>query len=518
MTPRETLTHIADSWVSAASAMYGLRDALFPAAPTIGINLAGIADWSSEFPFQDVFATSRPWTSQQAGKPYGGGPPLTLDANGYPTALAGPDCFAESLMLTDMDGHAPAGPYLLSADGSGIIEFNGMAGGDVPVPAVSVPVTISPQAAFLALRITRTDPTNPVRNIRLLRPSGSSPLFADRFIARTKNWPVVRFMDWTNTNNSPQVAWIDRPKVTDCSWAWGRGVPWEIAVLAANQTGSDPWFCVPHMATDDYVRQMASLLAMSLRVPGKVYFEFSNECWNTQMPQQAWCVRQGVAAGLASDPFEAGVRYYSQRAVAVFRLIASAFPDRSRLVFVLSANHGDPRTQTWALTHQNAAASGFVDALGVAPYWGHGDQLGDLPTMTVPQILAAASATIDSNVALTTACKQVADANKVRLVGYEGGQSMVAPPALWGNTAVVQKLADANRDPGIAALYAKDLANWQRISGDVLCLFSSVSKYTAQGGQPNPAGCWGQLEYDDSTDSPKMAGVRQFLAGAAGKV
>src|SRR5688572_1747555 len=66
----------------------------------LGINLAAVADWSTELPFVDVFRTSREWISQsRTSGAWDTGEPLDLDADGWVRSLR-PDQFAMTLMCT----------------------------------------------------------------------------------------------------------------------------------------------------------------------------------------------------------------------------------------------------------------------------------------------------------------------------------------------------------------------------------------------------------------------------------
>jgi hypothetical protein len=81
-----------------------------PAKSRLGINLAGPADWGTEFPFVDVLRLSRQWISQKKGEKWGGGPKLERDSSGWVKRLE-PDGWAETPVLTG--GPAVAGDRLL---------------------------------------------------------------------------------------------------------------------------------------------------------------------------------------------------------------------------------------------------------------------------------------------------------------------------------------------------------------------------------------------------------------------
>src|SRR5207248_1234328 len=54
------------------------------------------------------------------------------------------------------------------------------------------------------------------------------------------------------------------------------------------QTGKDIWINIRASATDDYVRQLATLLHVRLNPALKIYIEHSNEVWNPLFGQNAY--------------------------------------------------------------------------------------------------------------------------------------------------------------------------------------------------------------------------------------
>jgi hypothetical protein len=86
----------------------------------VGMNLAGIAYYSSQFPFADMMKSGMGWASREDngtwGKPF---PSLTAD--GYPAALA-PGQHALNAVAWDGSRFAP-GRYVVLWDGDGSISF-----------------------------------------------------------------------------------------------------------------------------------------------------------------------------------------------------------------------------------------------------------------------------------------------------------------------------------------------------------------------------------------------------------
>jgi hypothetical protein len=202
-----------------------------PARPRLWINLAGASDGSSELPFVDVFRFSRPWVSQQEGKPWGQGPKLALDERGWVKKLD-PGCWAEAIMLT-LDGHYPAGRYTVLYDGRGMLDAMNSARVVDRAPG-RMTIEITPRhggnAAFL--KLAQTDPSDYVRNIRVLMPGVTEDAarkdpWNPAFLKLWRGMACVRFMDLMETNNSKVRTWADRPRLDDATFV-GRGVPVEL--------------------------------------------------------------------------------------------------------------------------------------------------------------------------------------------------------------------------------------------------------------------------------------------------
>jgi hypothetical protein len=101
-------------------------------------------------------------------------------------------------------------------------------------------------------------------------------------------------MDIVDMNNNQSVNWSDRPKPTDATYSRD-GVPWEDLIQLCNQVGSGIWVCVPVRATDDYVKQLATLLKNNLNPNAKIYVEYSNEVWNIAFDQGKYNLAQANA-------------------------------------------------------------------------------------------------------------------------------------------------------------------------------------------------------------------------------
>ena len=510
----------AACWSLAATAAAALvaapapTSAAAPAAkPALGINLAGPADFNTELPFVDVFRMSRPWISQRTGGEWGKGPPLELDEHGWVKRLE-PGCWAETPLCTVAPGHYPAGTYTVLYKGTGKLAFtNATVTREQPGR-----LTIEPDPAkggfFLQLR--ETDPADPVRDVRVVMPgferTYETDPFHPAFLARWRGTACLRFMDWMQTNNSPVKAWADRPTAARATFA-DRGVPVECAVDLSNRLDADPWFCMPHLADDAYVRQFATLVKASLDPSLKVYVEWSNEVWNGQFEQAIYAGRRGVELGLgdAAKPWEAGWRYTAVRSVEIFKIWEDVFGGRERLVRVLPSISANAYVARQIVTFRDAYK--HADALAIAPYLSvnvvpDGEALTTpvVRAWTVDQLLDHVERhALPESVGWVRENKRVADEFGLRLVAYEAGQHMVGVRGGENDEAVTRLLHAANAHARMGRIYDAYLTAWAAEGGDLLCHFSSVSAWSKWGS-------WGALQHydDDPRLSPKFLSLSRW--------
>lgn len=478
----------------------------------MGINLAGPADWATELPFVDVFRTSRPWVSQRKGSPYGQGPALELDEWGWVKKLE-PGCFAETPLCTISGGHFPGGVYTVLYAGEGEIAFRG----DVKI-VESRPgrlrIEVDSSRGGFALQLTKTNAADYVRDIHVIMPgfedTWQQEPFHPAFLNRWRGMACFRFMDWMHTNGSEIAHWSDRPELRHATFS-KRGVALEWMIDACNRVGVDPWFCMPHLADDDFVRHFAEMVRERLDPNRKIYIEYSNEVWNGQFPQSRYAGQQGVKLGLgpADKPWEAGWHFTATRSMEIFRVWEEVFGGHDRFIRVLPSQSGNTAVSEGVLGFRDAAK--HADALATAPYMpfsvGRG-KLADLgermKDWTVDELLDyfEESAFKDSLVRMDKD-KAVADKYGLKLMAYEGGQHMVAfvkNPEL--TRQITATMHAANRHARMGDMYRRYFDHWAEIGGDTFAVFSSISRWSNHG-------AWGQAEFYDSTpeEYPKLDAV-----------
>src|SRR5690349_20262620 len=410
--------------------------------PGLGLNLTAPVDWTTEWPFVDLFRTSREWISQKVGAPYGQGPALSLDADGWVTRLD-KDSYAQSAILTNDTGWYPKGKFVVTWTGQGDVSIWG--DGTTSNRTANRFEYEMGKAGNHFLQITATTPGDYVRDIHMWLPgfekTGAAQEFSPQFLQRLRGLKTLRFMDWMNTNNSTQVTWDQYP--TEHSARQSKGVAPQIMTRLANRVGADAWFAMPHRADDNWVRQFATAVRDSLSPDRKVYIEYSNEVWNSQFDQSRWAHDQGMAQHLYTVGWEwqAELHWQAQRSAEIFRIWRDVFGADAdkRLVRVLATQAGNPTGGEAVLSWNDAYKE--ADAVAIAPYFTcDGNYLGN-GKLTNPGLPSAAAAVLRAGVnAVLDNCQRAID-NEIRdwitkyraladkyglaLVGYEGGQHLV---------------------------------------------------------------------------------------------
>lgn len=460
----------------------------------VGMNLAPVVDYGTNLPFVDVFKSSRKWIEK--------GGDVRFDAAGYPRLRPGQS--VDTLMLREIDGRYPWGDYVVTYAGQGKVEMNQFdVMGVVDTKPGRIDVMVSPANAGLLLQVQSSSVADPVRDIHVWMPGfdDGEKTFHPPFVERLRPYPVIRFMEWQRTNGSPTVEWSDRPRVEDARYSTERGVPLEVMIDLANELGADPWFTIPHKASDAYVREFAKLVRGRLGSDRKVYVEYSNEIWNSMFQQSGYAREKGLAAGLSDDAFLAQLRFYSARAVDVMKIFEEVFSGTDRLVRVAGSQSATPWVSEKILEWKDAHES--FDALGIAPYFGGGfgkpETSSEISEWTTAKLLDALQAEIDGkNKDQIAAQAEIARRFGVDLVAYEGGQHLVGFNGAENEDLLTDLFINANRSPRMYDLYKRHLRHWTTQGGGLFVAFNDI-------GAPSKWGSWGALEYLDQplAEAPK---------------
>jgi hypothetical protein len=548
-----TMISTASSPVRAATS-YNANSAL-------GLNLAGVSYWTSEMPFLDNFKTCSGFsTHTSSGAATNEEQYLNLDADGWPislTAVNEPTAqqFTQlsTLILRNMpntpNGTYPAGQYIVRYQGQGTITyaFDAVKLANQSTPGRDVINVAKPTSGGIWITITSTDPNhtgNYLKNIQVVKAEQESALIAGQvfnpyFLNLVRNFRVLRFMDWFNTNGSTLSSWTSRPQQSYMTWGTAGGVPYEVAVQLANAISADAWINIPVMADNNYITQFATLVHSQLGGTQKVYVELSNEVWNPGFPQWAYANAQGQAtwpnAGSGADY---GNNWYGMRVAQTCDTWKSIWgSDASRVVCVMGSQGSVPWIATerlacslWTGPGNAPCANHGIGAVAIAPYFGYSvpsawtSQPDGGLTLFFASLYTQNDPSIPAGGGMAHIISQMA-ANPpaiaqyhLPLIAYEGGQGFVSfPHGMNANNtpnAMTNLFVAANNDPRMQAAYAQYLEGWKKIGGQLFMQFNDISPY-------NQYGEWGALQSIMQTTSPltsappKWQALQGFISGNA---
>jgi len=517
-----------------------------PATLSLGTNLNEIADWSTQLPFLDAFKSSREWITQCQDGESGCSnswstdeeEKLDLDEHGWVKSLPAPEDSPEytrvaTLLFRGVEPY-PGGQYVVLYDGEGTIEYRFNAAKD---EAASTPgrdvINVTPSKGGIYLIITSTDPNktgNYIRNIRVVQAkyenTYQSAVFNPDFIEKIKKFKALRFMDWMRANNSQQSEWANRPKIEDASYA-EKGAPVEVMVELANQLKVDPWFTLPHRATDEYITKFAEIVKDSLDPDLTIYLEYSNEVWNAQFKQFDWVAKNGSIRG-EKLPFQS----YGVKTAQMCDMWKGVFGEESnRVKCVMGTQTGNPWVAGQVLDCEKWKEAPCykhgIDALAITGYFS--GRLGDpkyettvtswLDDKNSDAFEKAITQLKNGSVLEDTDNDSVEDLRKtfdeysnivkekgLQLLVYEGGSHVVGIGKAVNNDKLTEFFIELHRRPEFYDLYTKMLEAWKDTEG-TRGLFMNFTDI----GKPTKWGSWGALEHVDQEGSPRYNALIDFI-------
>lgn len=507
--------------------------------PLLGAGGEGIRDWGRSNVYNDLIKQSRGFVVSTPT----GDRAANVDANGWPTEPA-----FWTIVHTVSVGSASTynGVYKLSFTGQGDVDPWWSIGGTVvnnkqynastntTTYDVRLNYTNADSDGYLVLRFQNL--TNGARNIRLLRPGVSTtnpPLFTTAFKNHAARFPVIRFMDWTETNFSEVVTWNDRTKPNAPSVATHTGVPWEHCIQLCNELDKDAWINIPAKADNNYLTQLAKLFKAQLEPGRKIYLEYSNEVWNFSFSQfghnrDATIAELDAGNSILAFPGELGKKsngeyenlwtfFYRRIAKrlleirAAFQAEYGAAAMNDTIRPVLAGQVVNPTTVEIGLDwmrRRGIYPGHYFYAIAGAPYFnlGSADQQTNL---TADQVLNALNAGIDDWIVeyrdgyrALERQSALARINGLRFMSYEGGPDTFGP-----NNIAAKK--SASLDPRMADLTERYLRGWYGLGGDLFMWFvMGATNYDTQ------YGTWGLTNDMSNQGAPKIVGVDRILNAA----
>lgn len=456
----------------------------------LGINLSQVNYFSREWVFVDAVKQSKPWVATNPnGNPFDTGETVETDINGWP--LLQPGTSAQTLMFSQMQGAYPTGEYICTYEGTGVLVFqwDGLAIDSEPG---RITVDVNPTNTGILMRIAESDPSDPIRNIKLWMPgfeNAQSP-FHPLFLQRMSKFKVLRFMDWGHTNEvTDTTTWSNRTRVSHVSQGGDNGVAIEYMIWLCNELDADPWFCIPHTADDIYITNFATLVRGHLEPERKIYLEWSNEVWNSRFDAYGYVEVQSDSSAYSPGWFD----YWANRLTNTFMIWNWVFAGQEdRLVRVAAGQAAN----VWVTRNLSTRLGDQVDAVACAAYFGEDGADFDATT-TAQQIISDAmnraipkKSTRFYNDHGDLASDLTEDLGRtIRLIGYEGGQHYADDNR---NVPFAQALLDMQYLPGMFSAYLMNLNAFEQAGADLICPFNYVDR-------PGNHGAWGHLEKQDES-------------------
>jgi putative intracellular protease/amidase len=521
---------------------------LLAANMAVGMNIERVTDYATDRMFTDAFKASRPWqpsvyntVTHTVTPDTTGLMPVSLDPHGWPTQLnqttniQGQLLRQEltTLMFFHVNGHYPAGTYTAQWDGAGTLQW----GGDVRVTQTGMTPDghhyallgdPTPGDQGIQMRIASMSSADPIRNIHVWLPDYNGQSFVGQvwhpgatfspfhplFLQRLSPFTTLRFMQDSETITSGVQHWSDRRPWDYATQMSGtgfqNGIAPEYLIELSNELNANAWINIPHMADDDYVRNLATQVRDTLKPGRKVYLEWSNEVWNRApgfLPYQ-WITQQLALPQNAGVTFEQFVAREDRR---VFDIWSQVFADQTnRLVRVVAGFEQNPSYTARLLQNMG----GDFDAVSCAAYFGPSDATRATYSAgtTVDQIVNDTRASIPTALGFLTSHKRLADhytaslGRPISLVAYEGG------PALEGHNQPYQAAMNAaSIDPRTYDVYRTFLQGANQAGLSLLVNY----EYTDRNISASPYGIYGALNYQDQpiTDAPKYHALLDAASG-----
>lgn len=438
----------------------------------VGMNLENVVDWSPAWTFTDAFKASRPWIAQafntatwETSWDDASTPPLALDATGNVSRLTTwtnavgqtVQQRAGTLMFRGIGGGYAGGTYRAEWDGDGVVSFGFdaqvLATGRTAAGRIFADLAVTPSDDGIFMLIESTNPANPVRNFNVWMPDWQGQRFAGQqwqpgapfspfhplFLQRLAPFHTLRFMGMQETNSSDIRTWADRRDAADIRQGSGpggtiseplvNGMSVEYMVQLANDLDADPWFNMPHLADDAFVRTFATYVRDHLEPGRKVYVEWANEVWNFGWGFEAshWVAEQTrLPANAGLDPDLAQWIIAGREARRDMDLWSDVFAGRTDQLVRVAAGWA---AVDWVTGQVAEAMGGAFDAIAIAPYITPTDEQRAVysAATTVDRVLADTRANIATSLAWTAAHRRLAGEWSARLgrpidlVAYEGG-------------------------------------------------------------------------------------------------
>ncbi len=485
----------------------------------IGMQVFPPSYYGSSYPFVNIMKNANNWQTTNVIYVEGGQnkwntgflSQIPLDENGYPlqipVAVDDPNAEADQIVFTHWSAAntLPAGNYVILYDGEGDVDISG---GGVTEIISDVPGRIEysfdptkEYADYLQLTIKSSTLGNHVRNIRVLLPGTESTYqtqpWASSWRDKLAPFQTIRFMEFGNINSSTVSKWSDRTPVD--YYAYGsndsHGVPYEWMIQLCNETNSDAWINIPHLADENYIIQLAKLFKNNLNPDLKIYIEYSNEVWNWMFDQTSYL----DSIGDQSLPWPERTVGKIGWALKTWTEAFGDAPDRVTRVLASQGAWFDIGDRQFAQMEAEGTAQ-YVDAISIATYLGVDCSQLD-GNSTLDDVFAATRGiNYDDDNAYFKSFRKYANLaieKDKKLLFYEGGQHFTPEP-FGTDQPYNHLLVEAQTDARMYDAYVELLDSLSSLTPNEMLFIHHVLVSPKNG----KYGSWGSLENQFTQNAP----------------
>lgn len=487
--------------------IYGLLSVLiradgtgeFPQRHRFGVNPGTGSYWNGVTPYANLVGSSHVWKRHPGGENW-----RNFRPDGYPRLGAG-----ESAFLLVAGNDHPNGIYTLEWEGNVEASLEGryrwQSEGGAMELLTSEPgrktYRIRHMADFLTIVVSAPEDTAAdFQQLQLWIPgtAETKPNWNPAYVEELKAFGAIRFMGLSETNNSSITDWESRSRPDGFGFR-RTGAPIEWMVELANLTGTDPWFCLPHQAHDDYVRNFARIVQEQLDPELHIYMQYSNEVRNRAFSQYGYTVRKERELGLTppEQPEELqGIWYAGKRVQEMLEIWQEEIRNpQTRLTGLITGIPRNDRSTRESEAYIQAAGD-KIQAFATAPYPGlsAGRKLNrPFSEMSVDDLL---DFLFEDQIKVIRPellrVKELTERYGLRMLSYEGGQHL---SAFGGGISeaemdAFERLAtEAQAHPRMAEFYRLHLNDWTRVTDGIymhFTWFGAVEGKFAFGMKPGP--------------------------------
>ena len=359
---------------------------------SVGGNMNTLSDWTRTLPYVNLVRQSRGWGTVDV--PWY--PNATYDRiTGWPTSD-----FGVTLACVGLD---LGGTYLLTAKGNAEVSLN--EGVKDAIKNKTYNATTNTLTAFVvvqegtqAISLVFRNTTGPgLQDITFLQPGynlSAQSNITNLMLAHLSRFSILRFMEWTDSNVNFEANWNETTSLNWPLYSLPKHNPWQTIPYIINQFNKsiDIWINIPHLATNDYILNLARLMFNELKPTTNIYIEYSNEVWNFEFPpSKANLDAANDSVRNHGDPFHfaydnsTNVYYWAYRRIAyqtkrISDLFKTVFGEENvgqwkRVRPILGGQADNPRYAIEFLDYLNSVygpPKSFLHGIAIAPYFNLG--------------------------------------------------------------------------------------------------------------------------------------------------